>query len=497
MKIKFNTDDVTIFLAAAGSGKTTALMNEIQELLVTYRPDEIAFVTYTKKGVEHGSKQAVYTNPQVSEKEFIYFRTLHSLCYRELGIKQRYIFNESRIKRFGRKNGYNLTTSKAYNMQTDDDKLLIRYDVSRSGSLKGTYLEDEQYDYTRYTLLVKEYNKYKKEKKLIDFSDALLLFKKRNLPVNVKVAFIDEAQDLTPIQWEVCQIAFSICEKIYIAGDDYQSLFTYAGATPKTFINLAKKYKAVKLEKSYRLSEEVYRFSKGVTTIITDKIDKDFVPVKDTKGFVEEIGDRQLLARKIQNDLQDNGLKPYRWYLLFRTNTHINEVSELLEQHAIPYHNGKGFCLDTKELSKIERYYNYRKKGFSTKDRRDDFLEKFKIENINNNFTDSDLITSLRKYVYFDYVEKWGVEVLQNLATSEPVVLLSTTHRVKGSESDYVAVFLDTTRRVDKNALINTDEELRVLYVASTRAKIGVYLISSNTKYGNDKIVNLAREQMI
>jgi superfamily I DNA/RNA helicase len=310
------------------------------------------------------------------------------------------------------------------------------------------------------------------------------------------VAFIDEAQDLTLLQWEVCRIAFSSAEKVRIAGDDFQSLFTYAGASPRTLVSLAHRYRTVKLETSYRLPRAVYRFTKGITKLIEDKIDKDFRPAKDVEGFVEEINDRDLLVRRIRKDMTDNGLMPYRWYLLFRNNCFIDETAALLEQYTIPYHTALGFCIPEKDLAKIKRFYNYRKPGSGSRDAFGEFCKDSNIKDINKDFTESDLIPSEKRYPYFGYMQKFGVEELVEMAKKEPFLLLSTTHRVKGGEADFVVTFLDCTRRVAENAMLNMDEELRVLYVACTRAKIGLFLAASRGKYGLDNVIDVVKEQV-
>jgi superfamily I DNA/RNA helicase len=494
--VRFATDDVVVYLAAAGAGKTSAIMDEMTELLKTYRPDEIAFVTFTRKGVANGIERALQANPHLTADDLIHFRTLHALCFRELGLKHASIIERSDMNRFNAMLGFNVNLREAFELQSDDDKLLSRYDALRSGSTKGVYIHGN-YDEERYGRLIKAYEVFKAENLLVDFHDCLLKFREENKPVGVKVAFIDEAQDLTLLQWEVCQIAFSLAEKVRIAGDDFQSLFTYAGASPRTLVALAHRYRTIKLETSYRLPRAVYRFTKGITRLIEDKIDKDFKPAKDIEGFVEEIGDRNLLMRRIREDMTGNGLTPYRWYLLFRNNCFIDETTDLLEQYTIPYHTARGFCIPEKDLVKIRRFYNYRKQGFGSNDAFEKFCKDHAIKDIDEDFTESDLIPSEKRYLYFAYEQKFGIEGLVEMANKEPFLLLSTTHRVKGGEADFVVTFLDCTRRVAENAMLNMDEELRVLYVACTRAKVGLFLAASRGKYGLDNVVDVVKEQLV
>jgi superfamily I DNA/RNA helicase len=495
-EITFATTDVVVYLAAAGAGKTSAIMDEMTKLLDVYRPDEIAFVTFTRKGVANGMERALQANPQLTADDLIHFRTLHALCFRELGLKHTSIIERSDMDKFNRMLGFNIHMREAFEKQSDDDKLLSRYDALRSGSTKGVYIHGT-YDEERYDRLIRAYEIFKTENYLVDFHDCLLKFREENKPVNVKVAFIDEAQDLTLLQWEVCQIAFSSAEKVRIAGDDFQSLFTYAGASPRTLVSLANRYRLIKLETSYRLPRAVYRFTKGITRLIEDKIDKDFKPAKDIEGFVEEVNDRYILMRRIQKDLQDNGYAAYRWYLLFRNNCFIEEITALLDQYTIPYHTAQGFRIPERDLLKIKRFYNYRKQGFGSQDAFDKFCTEYNIKDINEDFTESDLIPGEERYRYFNYVQKFGIEELEELSRKEPFLLLSTTHRVKGGEADFVVTFLDCTRRVAENTMLNMDEELRVLYVACTRARIGLFLASSKGKYGLDNIIDVVKEQVV
>jgi superfamily I DNA/RNA helicase len=342
--------------------------------------------------------------------------------------------------------------------------------------------------------LTRWYESFKRQHNLVDFYDCLLQFRDRGEPLNVKAAFIDEAQDLTPLQWEVCRIAFSKCEKIRVAGDDYQSIFTYAGASPETLIALSKKHRTIKLEKSYRIPKSVYDLSKGITLLIDNKVDKDYRPVKKADGFVKTTANRDELALKIQRDLDVNGYTPHRWFLLFRNNCFFRDMEDRLTLLKIPYHSASGFCVVGRDMAKIKRYYNYRKLGYGSKEAFETFCKEYYIKDIHDSFTESALISSDKRYLYAGYVDKYGADGLYEMSKKEPCVLLSTVHRVKGGEADYVAVFADCTRQVDMNRQVDPDEELRVLYVACTRARQGLYIVSRNTQYGLDDMLELIKE---
>ena len=492
-KVTFKTDDVRVYLAPPGAGKTHALMDEMVELLKQFRPDEIAFVTFTRKGVANGIDRALAADSRLRAEDLVHFQTLHSMCFKEAGLRHKNIIEPRDIRKFNEMLGFNVTLADSFDNTTEDDKLLQRYDAVRAGSKVGIFLE-RAYDEERYERLVSAYEAFKEENDLVDFYDCLIRFRDRGLPVPVKCALIDEAQDLTPLQWEVCDVGFSGCKVIRIAGDDYQTLFEYAGADPKILIDLASRYELVKLEKSYRLPMAVYNFARGITAMIQDKVDKDFAPVRDEEGFVKVINDRSSLCRIIRDDYDRHGYMPNRWYLLFRNNCFMDDFNCFLDQYVIPYHTGKGFCVADKDVKKVARYLNYRKDGFGSDQAKAVFCATFGITDIDDDFTETNLIPGENRYVIKDYVDKYGIETLSDMVSSPPYALVATPHRVKGGEADYVAVFLDCTRLVSENALVNLDEELRALYVACTRARKGLYLIPSIGRYGLDDIVELVQD---
>lgn len=491
--IEFNTNDVRVYLAPPGAGKTHALMDEMVELLKTYRPDEVAFVTFTKKGVMNGIERALKADKTLRKDDLIHFKTLHAMSFRESGLKHKNIIERRDMNRFNDLLGFNVHLSDSFENTTEDDKLLQRYDAVRAGCKNGVFIE-RVCDEERYERLVKAYEVFKTENDLVDFYDCLIRFKERGLPVTVKVALIDEAQDLTPLQWEVCRIAFSQCEKIRIAGDDYQALFSYAGASPETLIALANKYKLVKLEKSFRLPNAIYKFAKGITNMIKEKVDKDFVPVKDDEGFVKYDVDKYALCRDIKRDLDMGGYQENRWYILYRNNCFIQDITPQLELNVIPYHTAKGFVLAARDIAKVKRYLNYRKLGGGSEKAKKSFMQEHGIVDINKDFTESDLIPGEKRFLVRAYVEAYGIERLEEMSRSAPFLFVSTPHKVKGGEAEFVAVSLDCTALVSQNATLCLDEELRVLYVSCTRAKKGLYLMPSAGRYGLDRVVEIVKE---
>ena len=91
-----------------------------------------------------------------------------------------------------------------------------------------------------------------------------------------KVLFIDEAQDLSLLQWEMVRKIWSHAEKTYIAGDDDQAIFKWAGADVDHFIALKEEVDDIKtLDQSYRIpGGPIHELSQKIIRKVQNRFDK-------------------------------------------------------------------------------------------------------------------------------------------------------------------------------------------------------------------------------
>ena len=92
----------TIVLGPPGTGKTHTLLNKVDDYLKTTNPDRIGYFAFTKKAANEAKDRAM-KKFNLSDDDLPYFRTLHSLAFRSLGIKKNQvicleIFDEYRSK---------------------------------------------------------------------------------------------------------------------------------------------------------------------------------------------------------------------------------------------------------------------------------------------------------------------------------------------------------------------------------------------------------------
>lgn len=193
-----------------------------------------------------------------------------------------------------------------------------------------------------------EYEKMLKEKGLIDFSDminrATNYLENSKLPKEYKFKYIiiDEFQDISVARYNLVNaIKKSASSKIMAVGDDWQSIYKFAGSEISIFTNFKKYFgetEFLKIEKTYRNSQQLIdiagkfimqnsnQFKKN---LISDKKIKNAIQLLEyssTSSNVDE--DSNSLVRKVIEVLDNFGNESKKISLLGRNNYDINIFKE-------------------------------------------------------------------------------------------------------------------------------------------------------------------------
>ena len=83
------------------SRKTTSLLNKLEaEIEAGVKPRTIGFVSFTRRAIKESRERTITRFDINEETDLDYFRTLHSICFRSLGLNGEQIFKGSHITEF-------------------------------------------------------------------------------------------------------------------------------------------------------------------------------------------------------------------------------------------------------------------------------------------------------------------------------------------------------------------------------------------------------------
>lgn len=456
--------DIEIYYGPPGTGKTTTLMDILDFEINTkgLRPKEIAFVSFTKKGVEQGIQRAKlkfdYPN-----SEFVYFRTLHSMAFRETYASRKNVMDKKKYSDFSKKMGMHFTGYYTEEFHHNDDMYLFGSELYRNNPKAGKmFIEHLNFDI--YTFVQKNYKRYKETFGYIDFTDMVQNFIKENRSVPVKVAIVDEAQDLTTLQWEMVWKAFRNCDRVYIAGDDDQAIYQWSGADVDYFLSLHGNTHI--LNHSYRLPQNFVKFANKITSQIIKRVDKTYEG-REGKGDLDVV-----------NSLNEIQIDPEQTYLvLSRNNCFLKGAEEWIQRQGLPYLYKGERIITEKHLDDI-RFYEHKRKTLIIDNEDERRLKGLLKEGAN--FSKPWYDSFCWDQWLIDYIRTIVARKPSNLFT--PHINISTIHSIKGGEADNVILLTDITKNVEENLTMNPDSEHRVFYVGITRAKQSIRIVLPSTK---------------
>jgi DNA helicase-2/ATP-dependent DNA helicase PcrA len=491
----------TIILGPPGTGKTTTLLDLVDEFIKSgVDTKRIGYFSFTKKAANEAKQRAV-EKFGLDEKDFPYFRTLHSLAFGALGLSKSRVMQSADYKDFGSKCGIPITIKKVYNSEEDgtftsDNEYLQLIEKARATDrdLMDVYDENTHYlDIERDTLylLDRELTRYKKEKGLIDYGDMLHRFIVEDVAPGFTVLFIDEAQDLSPLQWKMVRALWSRADKTYIAGDDDQAIFRWAGADVDHFIALRDEVDDITvLDQSYRIpGGPIHELSQSIIQRVENRYDKEYKP-KSTTGKLNRYSDIT------QVDMSEG-----EWLVLASANYFLDDIKDLCELQGWYFsHKGRN-SIPVDLLMAIQNWEAWRESEQELNLLQLKNLYSYLGDNVAKGYKKGKTFHSDFRYTSEQCVAEHGLQtrdvwykafagldtyrenyIRNMLANSEkitktPRITMSTIHGAKGGEADNVLVLPDITKTAVDNNDVDPDELHRLFYVAVTRAKQELHIL--------------------
>ena len=480
-----------IIYGPPGTGKTHTLLGHIEKFLETTDPDKIGYFTFSKNAAVEGKERAALKFRLSMLDDLPYFQTLHSFCFNQLSLSKDQVMKEKHYKELGEKMGLEIEGT-----QQDEDHDSVFYsknpyiqliNIARSKEIdpvKYYHLTDNpQISLNKLKIISEELQRYKSEHGLVDFPDMIEKFLSGGDTPKLRVMFVDEAQDLSLIQWKLVRRIEESSTDSFIAGDDDQAIFRWAGADVDSFI--AQEGQMLPLQQSYRIPARVHGLAMGIINKIKTRINKTWQP-KIHKGSLsryydfEEInmssGEWLVLARTkymLDNLEEDLYLKGYYYQNKFR-----KQREHALHLAAIDWeHLRQGQLLKYDQLEKISSYTNLWDKQKMKGMVKDSFYGMDQLKK------DYGLQTNDVWYTAFNAAPSRDINYLRKMRKNgeklneAPRITLSTIHGAKGGEAENVVLLTDLSFNTMKSYEKNPDDENRLFYVGATRTKEHLHII--------------------
>lgn len=482
-----------------GTGKTSYLLNVVeQELLSGTDSRKIGYFSFTRKASYEARDRAIAKFPMLDvKKDFPYFRTLHSLAFHVLDVRSEDVMKPENYREFAKECGIEVgvTSDDDTPVAKADNPILNEVNLAR---IKGVDLHKHynesglDIEWHHFEYVERSYRKYKARNYLLDFTDMLELVSQEphRLP-SLDAVIIDEAQDLSRLQWDIVKELASRAKRLYIAGDDDQSLFNWAGADVKSFLGFEGSIKV--LDQSYRVPASVHQIADRIVNRIQYRQPKAW-KARDFDGCV-----------RFYDRVEDIDMAHGEWLVLASTNYLLNPIHDWLKTTGVLFERDHHPSLPHSTARAVSDWERLRKgqkimgesvaalyklldasavarghKTFRNADHEALYSAEDLCKNHGLNFDPHALP------LWHEALTKIAADRVQYMIamlrrgsriTDTPRIRLSTIHGAKGGEADNVVLLMDLSPRFAKEYAVNSDDVNRLFYVGVTRTKKNLHLI--------------------
>jgi superfamily I DNA/RNA helicase len=499
-----------LLLGPPGCGKTYRLIQEIKAALQAgTHPSRIGVISFTRKAIEEMiARSCAEFNLQA--KDFPYMKTSHAFGFHGLGLKTTDVMSPEDYNSIGREigltfegrdftsldGGITLPTiggSGARYLQLDSRARLRMIDIEQE------YNEEADWNlfFAKLKQLSAQLVEYKAATDKYDFVDMIEQYVNHGEVPSLDYLFIDEAQDFTPLQWEMAKKIAASADNVWIAGDDDQAIHRWTGVDVSLFNKSSDNIEV--LSQSYRIPKAVHRVANMISKRISGRHEKIFTS-RDEEGCVQ-----------YANYLSEIPLNEGSFTLMARTNGYVSEMANFLRSSGFKFtRNGRSsiseelvanlmtwdaLCQDKSVgVAQIKALYSgVRKQGKDAVVRRgsmqlldalasDDMLDMDTLikdygllrDASTSSFDALNVARSERDYIAAIF--RRGEDLL-----SVPRIKVSTFHAMKGGEDDNCVVWTASTKSCETSKF--PDDEHRAFYVGVTRTRHNLYILQSDNKY--------------
>lgn len=292
----------TLVVAGAGSGKTFTIVNKIKFLLDNniYKENELLIISFTNESVNDLKRKIDYN---------LDIMTFHKLAINLINNPNMKISNEYYLKfiineyfnSYGKYNKKQNKLIKRILQEIDIDNLkkliitfinLYKSNYNDINYLLNLYQKSHFINKIYFKIILEIYHIYNQElesSNLYDFNDMIKIATNNiinnQIKTNYKYIIIDEFQDTSLNRFKLINaIIKQNNAKIFVVGDDYQSIYRFTGCNLDIFLNfnkLVNNLNIINLDYNYRNPKEIIDVANSFIMKNKNQIKKETICLKN------------------------------------------------------------------------------------------------------------------------------------------------------------------------------------------------------------------------
>jgi len=349
-----------LVLAGAGSGKTRVLVHRIAWVIQVEHcsPMSVLAVTFTNKAANEmrGRVEQLLNIPSAG----LWIGTFHGICHRMLRLHSAEAGLDPNFQILDSEDQYRLVRRTIREMELDEGEFPPRVVQGFINARKDDGVRPDHIDPGGNPLtaqMVEVYRTYQaacERSGLVDFAELMLRTvellrdnpnRRKHYQDRFTHVMIDEFQDTNALQYALVRLlAGAPTTRVFVVGDDDQSIYGWRGARVENVREFASDFKpeVVRLEQNYRSTRTILEAANRVIDHNTDRMGKNLWtegdegdPIRVFSAYNED-EEAEFIVARIQ-DWVESGRKPSEVGVLYRSNAQSRLFESALLRADIPY----------------------------------------------------------------------------------------------------------------------------------------------------------------
>ena len=365
LKAVMTTEGPLLIVAGAGTGKTRTLVYRVARLIqIGAKPESVLLLTFTRRAATSMLTRAAALADARCQR--VSGGTFHSLGH-------------SVLRKFAEQAGVQRNFTVLDQSDTEDLIDLVRRQIKLE---KGQHFPRKRTIATIFSTMVnkvlpmktvlnqeypqfldqrkqlealfKLFEEYKRLKQMLTYDDLLVRFKEAleaseemrlALSDQYRYIMVDEYQDTNKLQAQIVKLLTEQHENVAVVGDEFQSIYSFRGASHKNMLEFPKLFPAaqiIKLEENYRSTQPILDVANSIMGSVKEsykkklfsRLDGGEVPV--VVGARDENEQSRFVAQRI-DELRDEGVALSEIAVLFRSSSHSFDLEIELGKQGIPF----------------------------------------------------------------------------------------------------------------------------------------------------------------